>query len=543
MKKFFLDGKVCFVATLSFLCMLSACTVATIDEVVEEAPPVEEYYVDTPYVAEVAKEPAPDKKLDTEKVTDDPDEEEPGEKVDHWETIVEEPREEVPEEDFVEAPPTEEVDRPFYLESPYNFARNQYKVQLHSHTTLSDGDHSPSTVMKMYEERGYAMVAITDHEHMRWLPADEPARSQARALRLRDPGGHSIIHIPGVEYSGDLRQSWDHMLGINVQTIHHADGMRNRAAQSEQARREGGLTFLCHPYDASARHRRGWEARDVINPDHHYDGIEIHNGGRGENSENKGLCYAYKVDLALSSGKEITLIAVDDFHRNPDSAADRGFVVITSNNPVRRLTREEGVEALQQGNFFAAGRSSTAFPDPPRFRDIRVSGHRIIVETDRQADIEFISARNNYYTRHEQRGTDPYVRLERNTRRASYTAIYPDQWVRIKATVRDGSGGESHAWSNPIYVRPIESAAMSAQAHRSQTPEMPVLPPPEEWERLGFQQWTSVSGYTVEAAFLELKEGVVFLGGRDDRVFYVPITQLQAADQTRARQLAISAGR
>ncbi len=363
-------------------------------------------------------------------------------------------------EEIVEVPHAEEPVATFYLENPYNLKANQYKVQLHSHTTMSDGDHAPSEVMAMYEERGFAMVAITDHEHRRWLPEDEPERSQVRELFLQDPGGHNIIHIPGVEYSGDRRRSFDHMLGINVKTIHHEDGMLNRIAQSEQARREGGLTFLCHPYDAAAIHRRGWELEDVVNPDHNFDGIEIHNGGRGENSEDKGVCYAYKVDAALLSGKEITIIATDDFHRNPEAGMTRGFVIITSDNEKSELTREEGVEALRNGNFFAAGRVNTVFPEPPRFTDIRVSGTTIIVETDRPADIEFISARNNYHTRHEVEDSAPYVHRQDNVAKAEYVPVEEDEWVRIRATVTDEDGGEAHAWSNPIYLRSTAQASV-----------------------------------------------------------------------------------
>lgn len=121
--------------------------------------------------------------------------------------------------------------------------------------------------MRAYEELGYAAVAITDHDHMSWTPT------------LEDPGGHNIVHLPGVEYSGNRSQSWDHMIGVGVDIIFHEDGMLNRAAQIQQARMDGGAAYLAHPYDASARHRRGWDRYQVIDPALEFDGMEILNGG------------------------------------------------------------------------------------------------------------------------------------------------------------------------------------------------------------------------------------------------------------------------
>lgn len=41
---------------------------------------------------------------------------------------------------------------------------NFYKANLHTHTNVSDGVFSPLEVKKMYMEKGYSIVAYTDHE-------------------------------------------------------------------------------------------------------------------------------------------------------------------------------------------------------------------------------------------------------------------------------------------------------------------------------------------------------------------------------------------
>ena len=39
-----------------------------------------------------------------------------------------------------------------------------YKANMHTHSTLSDGKYSPEELKKMFMEKGYSIVAFTDHE-------------------------------------------------------------------------------------------------------------------------------------------------------------------------------------------------------------------------------------------------------------------------------------------------------------------------------------------------------------------------------------------
>ena len=40
----------------------------------------------------------------------------------------------------------------------------QYRANLHSHTNLSDGTLTPEQMVQAYQEKGYSILAITDHE-------------------------------------------------------------------------------------------------------------------------------------------------------------------------------------------------------------------------------------------------------------------------------------------------------------------------------------------------------------------------------------------
>lgn len=56
----------------------------------------------------------------------------------------------------------------------------QYRANLHSHSTLSDGRLTPEQLVEAYREAGYSILAITDHE----APYDHTALSTPDLLLL-----------------------------------------------------------------------------------------------------------------------------------------------------------------------------------------------------------------------------------------------------------------------------------------------------------------------------------------------------------------------
>ena len=56
----------------------------------------------------------------------------------------------------------------------------QYRANLHSHTNLSDGTLTPEQMVQAYQEKGYSILAITDHE----APYDHTALSTDNFLML-----------------------------------------------------------------------------------------------------------------------------------------------------------------------------------------------------------------------------------------------------------------------------------------------------------------------------------------------------------------------
>ena len=76
-------------------------------------------------------------------------------------------------------------------------------VDLHSHTTASDGRLSPSELIHLFGKRGLKTVAITDHDTTNGL---------GEALKVKRAYPDMTL-IPGVELSADSKDTEMHLLG------------------------------------------------------------------------------------------------------------------------------------------------------------------------------------------------------------------------------------------------------------------------------------------------------------------------------------------
>ena len=62
---------------------------------------------------------------------------------------------------------------------------NQYKANLHTHTTISDGSMSPQAVVDLYQQNDYTILSITDHNNVSypWEKFAEMKPSQLSSIR------------------------------------------------------------------------------------------------------------------------------------------------------------------------------------------------------------------------------------------------------------------------------------------------------------------------------------------------------------------------
>jgi predicted metal-dependent phosphoesterase TrpH len=85
------------------------------------------------------------------------------------------------------------------------------RVDLHIHTTHSDGTYTPAQVVELARRAGLSAVAVTDHDTL----AGVNAARQAAA-------GSTVEVVPGVEITTEYRQRELHLLGYFV-ALDHAE--------------------------------------------------------------------------------------------------------------------------------------------------------------------------------------------------------------------------------------------------------------------------------------------------------------------------------
>lgn len=104
------------------------------------------------------------------------------------------------------------------------------RVDLHLHTTASDGQFSPSELVAMALERNLLAIAITDHDTTAGI---DEAWEAAR--------GTGLEVIPGVEISCDVPHEEVHLLGYYFDHHHQALQGKLHAMRDARLRRAKGM--------------------------------------------------------------------------------------------------------------------------------------------------------------------------------------------------------------------------------------------------------------------------------------------------------------
>ena len=117
------------------------------------------------------------------------------------------------------------------------------RVDLHIHTTASDGTDSPAAVVRKYRERGIETVSITDHDTV--VGIDEARASLPDGMRL----------INGVEFSSLVLGADGfrcHILGYGIDT--ESEAIRFALKEGPRKRREklyGRLDYIKNGFGIS----------------------------------------------------------------------------------------------------------------------------------------------------------------------------------------------------------------------------------------------------------------------------------------------------
>lgn len=103
-------------------------------------------------------------------------------------------------------------------------------IDLHIHTTASDGSLTPAAVAGLARQRGLKAIAITDHDTIAGCPEAQAAGS-----------GLGVEVICGVEISADWPHGTLHMLGYFFDSFPHSLDQDLLELQDNRAKRNGEM--------------------------------------------------------------------------------------------------------------------------------------------------------------------------------------------------------------------------------------------------------------------------------------------------------------
>ena len=324
---------------------------------------------------------------------------------------------------------------------------NQFKANLHCHTTYSDGVLTPEEVKKAYVEKGYQIIAYTDHNVMYdhcdlndenflamigseidvYQPDGYPKKPCYHINFYPRKSGQTAIpcynpaHIRHGKLKEELRRIQAHIGGEDFVRTYE-----NMPDVIEEYTKAGYITQINHPV---------WSlqtAQDYI-PLKNVTMLELYNYGNivaGYNEENTRLW-----DELLRAGVNWVATASDDNHNeapfgSPWCDSFGGFTVIQAD----ALTQEAVVEALEAGKCYA----STG----PLFRHIELEDGVLRIECSPVKKIMVSTGARKGFAAYPKNGEKTLTSAEINL-----APLVEGSYARI--TLIDSEG--NCAWSQPIF--------------------------------------------------------------------------------------------
>ncbi len=302
------------------------------------------------------------------------------------------------------------------------------RCNLHAHTTNSDGFLAPAQLVQLYDQAGYDVLAISDHDQLTPHPEVDTdlILLSASEISLRAPQTHGPLHV----------------LALGIERMPAVDRGATLATATAAISEAGGIAVIAHPWWSGLR-------PDELEPYEGVAAIEIFNAGC-EVEQGRGHAAQFW-DALLAGGRGHGGIATDDHHL-PGTDTFRGWTM------VRAAERTAGavMAALRAGDYYA----STG----PAILGIEFEGNDLVVETSPVAAVSAVS-RAPYGAR-VNAGSHGLNRFGRSDlfaggrrsgdvdgellTRVRFTMPASRRVSYIRVQVEDGHG--RYAWSNPILM-------------------------------------------------------------------------------------------
>lgn len=238
------------------------------------------------------------------------------------------------------------------IQSPYTGDGEWLRGNVHTHTTISDGEYSPEEVLTAYENRSYDYLAISDHDVL--VDSDTYCED------------NDLIRIPAVEVTAN----GPHVVHIGATDT--VEPTADRQVVLDAITDQRAIGVAAHP---------NWE-RNFAHFSHNelerlkgYVGLEIYNGNI-ERAAGSPLA-TDRWDRLLSAGRTVWGFGTDDTHAPVDVANAWTVVQAAKRTPTAVL------EALRTGQSYV----STGIT----IESIAVDGLSITVETSDADRIQLVS--------------------------------------------------------------------------------------------------------------------------------------------------------
>ena len=295
---------------------------------------------------------------------------------------------------------------------PFDKPGRFWRGNLHTHSTLSDGDVTPADVCRRYREAGYDFISLTEH----FLDRYDFPMADTQPWRTED-----FTTIIGAELHTDRTEFgtiW-HILAVGLPLDFAPTLPQESAAHiGRRALDAGAFVAVAHP-NWYVLTEADFAALGQVHA------IEVFNGTAVDHNDRPDSWHV--ADIMLGRGQRYFACATDDFHGSPHRHDFcRGWVWVKSET----LAPDALLAALKAGHYY----SSTG----PQIHDIRVEpGERVVVRCS-PADRIFVTGKASASVTAYGNGV---VEAELSLRR------FDSPYCRV--TVRDIGGGR--AWSNPIW--------------------------------------------------------------------------------------------
>ncbi len=322
-----------------------------------------------------------------------------------------------------------------------------YKVNMHSHTNISDGKQTPEEMKKSFKDAGYSAVCFTDHEvlidHKALCDEEFVALHGYEVAIKRDLYKHTALFQPVYHFNMIARfqdnlkmpkffkdnpsfpgnaRAWAEKYAVYDETIDTVKYDKEWINEYLAAVNAGGFLINYNHPQWSLQTKDDYVGLENLHS------MEIINGGCAYLNDNTSIHY----EQMVRSGAKVFVTGGDDNHSERDNF--KAWTMIKA----PELTYDALISAYEKGYCYAS--------DGPEILSLILEDNKIKVKTSPAVSIRLFSqGRHSQFVASD---TTTYTEAEFN-----YAPEKFGTYFRIE--VRDEKG--NHAYSNAYFIDEIKS--------------------------------------------------------------------------------------